>query len=70
MNLRRLLRIDDHVWCMRYEQNTTIEAPSDAAGRRHLDGPRRMHNVMWCQPRALTDEELSTCSNTKVQDNR
>ena len=56
MNLRRLLKIDGHVWCMRYEEDTAIAVPSGAFERRHLDGPRRMH--MWGQPRALTDSEL------------
>ena len=56
MNLRQLLRIDNNVWCMDYEEETAIAIPSGAYERRHLDGPRRMH--MWGQPCALTDAEL------------
>ena len=56
MTLRQLLRIDNDVWCMCYEEETAVAIPSGAYRRCHLDGPRRMH--MWGQPCALTDDEL------------
>ena len=50
MNLRWLLRIDDHVihvWCRSYEEDAALGAPNDVHDLRYLDGPRRMHIKGW-----------------------
>ena len=36
MNLRQLLRIDNNVWCMDYEEETAIAIPSGAYERRRV----------------------------------
>ena len=56
MTIRQLLRIDNNVWCLRYEEGSAVAVPSGAYRRCHVDGPRHMH--MWEQPCALTDDEL------------